>query len=131
MVLPRSSSGMQNIGEHFRRRRSPPVAAENADADRAVEFAAIVDAEGEIVRLVIVPVGDALGFRWQDRALAQVGAVAQTIDLVLFLGRFGEAVIYMFQGSELRSGNNAVTSAADSHSLLQAPPTTSAGTLKD
>src|SRR6476661_3844822 len=89
---------MQEIGKHLGRRRSAPLAAENADTDRTVEFVAIEDAEGEIVRLVIVSVGDALGLGRQDRALAQVGAVSQTVDLVLLLGSLCEAVIYKFEG---------------------------------
>jgi hypothetical protein len=88
---------MQKIGKHFRRRRPAPFAAENADADRTVELVAIVDAEDEIVRLVIVPVGNALGLAGQDRALAQIGPVSQTVDLVLLLGSLCEAVIYEFE----------------------------------
>src|SRR4029450_11849258 len=89
---------VQNIGKHFRRWRPAPLAAENADADRAVELVAIVDAEGEIVRLVIVSVGNALGLGRQDRALAQVSTISQTVDLVLLLRSLCEAVIYEFEG---------------------------------
>jgi hypothetical protein len=74
------------------------LALENADADRAVELVTIVDAEDEIVRLVIVSVGDALGLGRQDRALAEVSTVSQTVDLVLLLGGLCEAVIHEFEG---------------------------------
>ena len=35
---------------------------------------------------------------WQDRALTQVGTVSQTVDFVLLLRGFCEAVIYEFEG---------------------------------
>src|SRR5882757_1770406 len=88
---------MQYIAEHVRGRRAPPLCAKNADANRTVEFTAIIDAEREVVRLIVVAIGDAPGFRGQNRSLRQIGAVAQAIDLVLLLRRLGEPIIYMFE----------------------------------
>src|SRR5215468_12456239 len=62
-----------------------------------MELAANVDAKDEIVRQIIVTVGDAFRFRRKDRAFAQIGTVAQPVDFVLFLGRVGAPIVDMFQ----------------------------------
>src|SRR5205814_5697423 len=61
--------------------------------NRAVKFSVQIDAEGPGIRRIIITVSDAFGRRGHDRALTEIGSVTQTIDLVFFLGRCGEAII--------------------------------------
>src|SRR5713226_4596465 len=96
--LPPLEFRMQKVGKHFRRGRSPVLRGQDADAYRTAKLAPNIHPECKVVGQVIVTIGNALGFRWQDRALTEIGTVAQTINLVLVLRRFGETVVYMFEG---------------------------------
>ena len=96
--LARIELGMNEIGEHFGQGRSPPFRGQDADTNRTAKLVVQVDAEREVVGQVVIPVRDPLRFRGQDRTLPQVGPVAQMVDLVLFLGGFGEPVVDVLEG---------------------------------
>src|SRR6478736_810697 len=67
-----------------------------------------INAERPGVGSVFILVGHALVARGLDRTLTQIGPVAKPINLLLFLGRLRQAVIYAIQQvrtpSQSRSG---------------------------
>src|SRR4051794_11095991 len=98
---------MNEIGEHLGGWRAAPLGAQHANPDRAVKLVLNIDSEGEVIGQVIISVGDALGVRRQDCALAQIGTIAQTINFFLFFASFSETVINMLEGIRTAYRNNS------------------------
>src|SRR5262249_34542539 len=88
---------MEQIGKHLGRQRTTPLRRQNADADRAKKFVVEIDAKAETVRQLVKAISDALRLRRQNCSLAQICAIAQPVNLVLFFGRLREAIVDMFK----------------------------------
>jgi len=103
MISPRSSRGSRISGKTSA--EVAPVRGQHADAHRAAELALEIDAEGPCVRQFVILVGDARVRGFLDGAFAQVGAIAEIVDLLLLRGGFCEVIIDV--GQELGTPSNS------------------------
>src|SRR5262249_58594928 len=107
----------KDLAKGLRRAGLPPFRGQQADADGAVELAEQVYAEGEGVRQVVILIGDALLGRFLDRALAQIGPVAEVVDFLLFIAGLGQTVIDLFEKIRTPSIGRGAAFGRGSHSV--------------